>query len=280
MISCKREINISIEDKPPVLVVDAMLLKDSLMSVTLSWTQNITDNGPKKVESNATIELYDEDTSILDVLNHKGNGFYQSGSYKPVPDKVYLFKISATDKVYWVNERMPDTLRCVLQDTSRIIFQGREDFFQINLRIDDPSHSENFYGLRLKRHYDEILGQDTMHLSEWVKLESIEFILTEDAQIRFSNQHLVFSDRYFNGNKQYLRFGTGDLFNKGKQIIRAVELYVSSYSVNGYNYYSSVNEHLFYQNDPFSQPTLIRGNVPGAFGGVIGDYTVRYLIKF
>lgn len=280
MLSCKREIVINIDDKPSVLVVDAALYPDSLLCINLSRTQNITDNSGKKYIEDATIEVFDEDTAIVDVLMHSVNGIYKSAVTRPEAGRLYLFKIARNSETYWASERIPDTMECVLQDTSRIIFQGKNNFFQIQVRLNDPLTKKNFYGLKVKRFYQQINGKDTQNLVEWSRIETVDLILTEDPLTKFSNKHLVFKDVYFNGSSQYLKFGVADLFTTPGQVTTGLELVVSSYSENAYNYYSSVNEHLFYQSDPFSQPAIIRGNVPGAFGGIVGQFQQRFLIRF
>ena len=280
LFSCKQEIVINIEDRPSVLVVDAPLYPDSVFCVHLSRTQNITDNSGKKYIENAVIEVFDEDTGIVDVLLHAGKGTYKSSGTKPETGQLYLFKIAYNNQSFWASERMPDTLECVIQDTSRIILQGKNNFFQFNIRLTDPTLQNNFYGISVKRYYNQINGKDTQALVEWARLETVDLILTEDPQTRFSNKHLVFKDVYFNGSTQYLKFGIADLFSNPSQITTALELSVASYSQNAFNYYSSVNEHLFYQNDPFSQPAIIRGNVSGAYGGIVASYQQRFLLKF
>jgi hypothetical protein len=164
-------------------------------------------------------------------------------------------------------------------DTSRIIFQARENFFQFALKLKNDFNNQNYYGLRVRRNYKSG-GTDTTVYSEWLDIESIEFILTEDNRSRFSKKHLLFSDRYFSGTNQELRFGVADLFAGGGNKTVSVELYVSSFSENAFNYYSSLNEHLLYQSDPFSQPTLLRGNVTNAFGAAIGQFTRMYRVNF
>ncbi len=280
LISCKQEIIINIEDKPSVLVVDADLNTDSFISVLLSHTQNITDNSGQKFIDDAVIEVFDKDTGIIDVLMHVSDGVYKSSVNKPQAGKQYLFKVFHNNKSYWVNERMPDSMDCVIQDTARIVFQGKRNFFQLQLRLDDPLTQKNFYGIKVRRYYNQINGTDTQMLVEWARLETVDLILTEDPQTRFSNKHLLFKDAYFNGSRQYLKFGVADLFTTASQQTTALELFVSSYSDNAYNYYSSVNEHLFYQNDPFSQPAIVRGNVSGAYGAIVGQFQQRYLIRF
>lgn len=280
LVSCKREIVINIEDKPSVLVVDAALYPDSFLCVNLSRTQNITDNSGKKYIEDASIEVFDKDTSIVDVLTHSGKGVYKSAVTKPEAGRQYLFKISRNAEVYWASERIPDTMECVIQDTSRIIFQGNNNFFQIQVRLNDPLNQKNFYGIQVKRFYKQISGIDTQTFVEWSRLETVDLILTEDPLTRFSNKHLVFKDVYFNGSAQYLKFGISDLFTTPGQVTTGLELYMSSYSENAYNYYSSVNEHLFYQSDPFSQPAIVRGNINGAYGGIVARYQQRYFFKF
>jgi hypothetical protein len=279
LVSCKQEVIINIEDRPSVLVVDAPLYPDSVFCVNLSRTQNITDNSGKKYVEDAIIEVFDKDTAIVDVLLHSGKGTYKSSGTKPEPGQLYLFKIGYQNRSFWASERMPDTMECVIQDTSRIIFQGKNNFFQFNVRLTDPITQSNFYGISVKRYYNQINGTDTQALVEWSRLETVDLILTEDPQTRFSNKHLVFKDVYFNGSTQYLKFGIADLFSNPAQVTTALELSVASYTENAFNYYSSVNEHLFYQNDPFSQPAVIRGNVNGAYGCIVASYQQRFLLK-
>jgi len=280
LFSCKREISINIPDKASILVVDAALYNDSFISVSLSRTQNITDNSKKKYVENATIEVFNKDSIILDVLSHTSNGLYLSSSLKAKSKDVYIFKISYEGNTYWSNDRVPDSIKCIVQDTARVIFSGKPNFFQFNLKIDDIGLQKNFYGLKVKRYYKEIDGTDTLSLDEWCTIQSVDLILTEDPQTKFSNKHVLFKDVFFNGTQQFIKFGIPDLFVKQNQITTSLELFVSSYSENAFNYYNSVNEHLFYQNDPFSQPTLIKGNIQGAFGGIVAEYTQKFAFSF
>lgn len=280
LISCKREININIPDKASILVVDAALYNDSLLTVNLSRTQNITDNSKKKYVDNALIEVFNKDSIILDVLSHTSNGVYLSSSIKAKSKELYIFKINYQGNIYWSSDRIPDTLKCIIQDTSRIIFTGKPNFFQFNIKIDDLAAQKNFYGIKVKRYYKEYVGNDTLYLQDWSTIQSVDLILTEDPQTKFSNKHLLFKDAFFNGVQQFIKFGISDLFSKKNQKTTSLELYVSSYSESAFNYYNSVNEHLFYQNDPFSQPTLIKGNIQGAFGGIVAEYTQRFTFNF
>jgi hypothetical protein len=279
IFACKREVQIDIEDKPSQLVVNAVLDVDSLMLFNLSQTQNITNNKPVSFIENGSVEVLDEDTVQLAFLLHTNKGNYSS-IIRPVAGKQYYFRITTPGRTYWVSERMPDSARCMVYDTSRIIFQGRENFFQIRVRLQDDFFKSNYYGIRVKRIFKAFNGTDTIMSEEWVSLESIDFVLTENPKSKFSKKNLLFTDEYFNGQTRILTIGGNNLFSNPSQKTLRLEVYTTAYSRNGYNYYTSVNEHLFYQNDPFSQPTLLQGNIPGAFGAAIGSISRKEIISF
>ena len=279
LFACKKEIYVNIEDRPASLVVNAQLEPDSLISINLSLTQNIIDlSEPKKV-NDAVIEVLSKDSTILDVLQVKGKGLYQSAVLKPKTSTQYLFRISQQNKVYWINEQMPDSFKANLIDTIRGVFQGQANFFQMRLNVSNDFFHDNFFGLRIKRLSRKIQGNDTVLIEEWSDIETADLILTEDAETHFSKKHLLFSDRYFKGLQQELKFGTS-INDKPNQKTLSLSVYVSSYSLNAYNYYTSLNEHLFYQNDPFSQPTVLKGNVVNAYGAAVGQIHQVFLIQF
>ena len=279
MVSCKKEIAVNIVDRPVMLVVNADLLCDSFVEINLSMTQKITDNTDQKKVDDAVIEVFSKDTTILDVLTSQGNGVYKSAVVKPRAAKNYLFKISQQNKVYWIDEMMPDTFDLNIVDTSRVIFQGQNNFFQFRLDLSNDVFKDNFFSFRLKKISKTVQGTDTILVEEWSDISSVDFILTENSQSRFSKKHLLFTDQYFRGSKQEFKFGTSLSDKTNLKTVKLI-LFVSSHSESGYNFYTSVNEHLFYQNDPFSQPTLLKGNVPNAYGAAVGQITKVFEVQF
>jgi hypothetical protein len=264
---------VDIVSRPPSLVVFSELQPDSVFRINLSLTQNITDNNPTTYVNNAIVEVLNSDTQLLDQLIYTQNGDY-STALKPQNNAHYLFRIKLDNKVYWANETIPETLKCTFIDTAKVIFQGKQNFFQFRISIKDSAGSiPNYYGLRLQREYMKVNGTDTVYGREWISIETPEFIMTENPESKFSKKHLLFHDKYFNGLNQELRFGSAELFDIPGSITVALHLHVSEYSENAYRYYTSINEHLLYQNDPFSQPTELKGNVFGAFGAIVGQST-------
>lgn len=279
-ISCKKEISINIEDKPASLVVNSELSSDSFISFDLSLTQNITDNNDPPYVNDASVEVLNKDSNIIDVLSFTGNGRYASIWLKPQVASRYIFRIKRGNAEHWADETMPDTLQAKMTDTSRVLFQGKQNFFQFKVKIKDDASESNYYGLKLKRKFEKYSAEDTVYAEEWVNIESIDFILDENPDSRFSKKHLLFNDIYFKGLDQEFRFGCADLFGNPLQKTLKLELYICSYTINAYRYYISVNEHLLYQSDPFSQPTLLKGNVSNAFGAAVGNYTRVFEFDF
>jgi hypothetical protein len=279
-ISCKKVIEIEVPNKTPVLVVDGNMSTDSLFEAQLSYTQNITDNSPVPYADAASIEIFDKDTNFIDVLLSSGKGRFKSNFFKPKANTDYLFRISDNGKEYWASEHMPDTVNCKLKDTSRIIFQGKSNFFQIQIQINDNFQFKNYYGIKLKRIYKHFKGKDTMVKEDWVDIQSIELVLTENPITQFSKQFLLFDDKLFNGSSINLKLGASNLFDSLNQKTTELQLHILSMSNKSFDYNASLNEHLFYQNDPFSQPTLLRGNVSNAYGALVGESSKVIRIKF
>ena len=271
LVACEKEIKFDLSDHQAKLVVNGHLFNDSLVSLDLGISGQITQ-AVTQAYVDGVVELYDQDTNQLLTLINNGNGRYYSSVYKAQANTIYLFKIKTNDREYWIKEEMPDTVSCEIKDTARFFFQGNESYFQLNVQLEDKSILKNYYELKVKRYYKEWNGIDTIKKEEWVDLNTQEFVLTESPISRYSKKQLLFSDRYFNGQKVNLNVGMFGLFNTPQQRTTHLQVYVSSLSLNAFNYLTSINEHLFFQNDPFTQPSQITGNVPNAYGAIIGRY--------
>lgn len=279
-VECRKEVVFKTSNNQVALVVDAILTNDSLFMIKLSQTQAINDNSLNKFVSDATIEVFDVDSNIISVLSYLKDGQYVSNLVKAVPNEAYIFKISHQNNVFWANQAMPDTLKTNILDTSRLLFQGVSQFFQIKYDLQDKSLLKNYYGLKIKAVFESVNNQDTTLLTEWLPIETNEFVLIQDANFKFSKTNLLFSDQYFNGQNTILNFGCANLFNNPNKKIKYLVVYSSSLSVAAYQFFASINEHQFYQNDPFSLPPPLQGNVAGAYGGVVAQYMKADTVRF
>jgi hypothetical protein len=279
-VQCRKEVFFKTTNSEVVLVVDAILTNDSLFLVKLSQTQAINDNSLNRFVSDASIEVFDKDSNIISVLNYNQNGRYISSLVRAVPNEAYIFKITHQNKVYWANQAMPDTLKTSVLDTNRLVFQGVSQFFQIKFSFQDQSLLSNYYGLKVKAFFETVNNQDTNIISEWLPIETNDFILVQDPKTRYSKTNLLFTDQYLNGQNKELIFGCANLFNTQNKKVRFLVVYSSSLSIAAYQYFTSINEHLFYKNDPFSLPPPLQGNVAGAYGGVAAQYMKADTIRF
>lgn len=277
--ACKRQIDVDIADPSPGAVLIAELNSDSLIKIRFSLTQSILKNAEPDIINSASIDILDADSNLLETITHYGSGFYRSSVLKPEYKKKYLFRIHSNSRVFSCDETMPDSISATLKDTGRVIFQGIRDFFQMKVNIADHVSDKNYYAFRVKRHYKQYSGTDTIQREEWMDISSVDIVLTENPLTSFSEKFIIFDDRYFNGFQREIEFGVGRLFRRTNQKTESLELMISTLSESAYHYYTSVNEHLYYQNDPFAQPTLLNGNVDGALGAIVGMNTKIIKIK-
>lgn len=275
--ACQKEINFDLSDHQTKLVVNGQLFNDSFISIDLGLSNQITQTVFQPY-LDGVIEVYDKDTNSLFTLINNGNGRYSSNVNKAQANTIYLFKIKTNEREYWIKEVMPDTVFCKIKDTARFFYQGNEAYFQLSLQLNDQSILKHYYELKIKRFYKEWNGQDSIKKEEWVDLNTQEFVLTESPISRYSKKQLLFSDRYFNGQKVGLKLGIFGLFNSPRQKTTHLQVFISSLSLNAFNYFTTINEHLFFQNDPFTQPSQIAGNVPNAYGAISGRYLLLQTI--
>lgn len=275
LFSCRKQIDFQLPTQTQSLVVNSNLCADSFISFTLKYTQAINDNTKPLLENNAIIEIFTKDTLLLETIPMGSNGHYLSVNTKAQASLFYLVKISLPGKVYWMGDSVPSPSQSKILKTDSIIFQGKENFFRINYQLKDLQNGLDYYGIKMK-HYCELYtlkpngDKDTTLIEEWIDVETIDPILTEDQNNKFSKKHLLFSDKYFNGSPIIFNFGTGALANSISKKTKSIVIYMEHYTRQAYDYYSTLNEHIFYQNDPFSQPTLVKGNINGAYGSFTG----------
>ncbi len=285
LFSCKKEIEFKIPNEERILVVNSNLCADSFISVKLTYTQSINDNSKPITENNAIVELFSKDTTLLETLNPTINGFYQTTFVKAEASKCYILKISTTQKVYWMQDSCPLKCSAALVKTDSIFFQGKSNFFRIKYQLTDLQLCSNYYGLKLKHSYETYLvngggATDTALVEEWIDVETIDPLLIQDENNKFSKKHILFSDLYFNNSTIYFSFGTSAISNTATKKTKKLSIELEQYSYDSYLYYASLIEHMFYQNDPFSQPTLVKGNISNALGSFIGKDINRTIILF
>ena len=284
-IACRKEIEFKLPPGKQLMVVNSNLCNDSLISLKLTYTQAINDNSAINTENNATIELLDKDSLLLEKITNSQNGFYQTITTKAKASTCYLLKISTPQAIYWMKDSCPGTCLGSVLNVDSTIFQGKTNFYRIKFQLKDLQTCTNYYGLKMKHTYESyIVGiggkVDTTLTEEWIDVETIDPLLTQDENNKFTKQHLLFNDAFFNLSTINFSFGTSLIANSNTRKTKQLSIDLEQYSPDAYQFYTTLFEHMFYQNDPFSQPTLVKGNINGAYGSFIGKNINRTVILF
>lgn len=165
-------------------------------------------------------------------------------------------------------------------DTQTIIFRGKEDFLQVKLTISDEINIKNYYSFQLLRSYWEYSNNDSAYKEELQDLETIDYWFLRNENSQFTKKELLLRDLGFEDKVAMLRFGAFNLFtNTSSQKTIAIKLISSKLSPNLYQYRQTINEHLFYQTDPFAQSTSVYtnwDNIRGIFASKYSDTTYLY----
>lgn len=283
-ISCRKVIVLDLPVQKQTLVLNSNLTLDSFISINLALTQGITENAPNYSINNAFISLYDKDSNFIENLQNGGNGLYFSNTLKGIPNKLYIAKIINQNTTYYTSDSIPNKSVAFIIDTARIIFQGKANYFNIDYKITDNQKQTNFYGLKLKRKYIQYFTinniLDSIAKEEWINIDTRDFILTENEISQFSKKHILFNDRFFSQATRTIKFGNANILSSINQKTMALIINLEQYSPQAFNYYQTLNEHLFYQNDPFSQPSTVKGNMPNGYGAFVGKSIKADTIKF
>ncbi len=270
LFACQKQAGIIIPDLERSLTVNSSLCLDSVIHINLSYTQSITDNSAPVAETNANIELYNRDTVLLEILTHSSSGNYISTAIKGLAGEKYIIRIITPKQVYWTSDSLPARIDGKILSADSINFHNNPYFYQITYQLKDKNPYQNYYGLKVKHYYEEIKPNDTLLKEEWINIETIDPILIEDINSRFSKQQLLFTDKYFNNSVVDIEFGTSKIINTTQYRSKYLVIFNEQYTFDAYRYYSSLNEHIFYQNDPFSQPINVEGNIKNAYGAFTG----------
>lgn len=256
-------------------------MEDEKVKLYYYHSQSPGNNDTLNRIENARVELYNSDYQLIEYLYYNIGGYYtgnhiieKGGQYHfALEDEEYEFTCFGTDAI-------PKFETELYFDTATVYYSGKNNFFQIATVLKDPGEERNFYRFHAYRDFYKYtikngIKTDSVFISEAVELESNDFWFIRLGNQQFAKKELLLSDEGFNGRSILIRFGTfgleGGRFDEKNVQIRIV---VSSLSEALFRYYTTLNEHLFYRQDPFSQPTSVYSNIDGGlgiFGGFKAD---------
>lgn len=290
MISCEKEIHVTIPDRVPRIVINATLVPYTLPSgkylgVNVSSSKHIFDSTTNTQLSNAIVLLY-KNNLFVDTLHCKSMdnpGFYPLG-FNPMagPETGETYKlVVSTDGFETVNAKttIPPKIEILDVSIDRIAFFDENNlvFSKITLTFND-SDSINYYEVVASE-----IGQE-YNDDNYFRLTTFEpFIIGEShypPAIRFDlkkPKHLLFNDKSFDGEKAKVDFYFQAAQRQGSQNILLsdiISVQLRNVSEEYYKYRSSLLQSSFNNQEDLiygmGEPMNVYSNVEHGYGVFAG----------
>lgn len=318
-ISCEKDIEFKGDVTDPMLVMNALLTPDSVVSLHLSQSRFVLGEiAPFNYVDNAKVSLF-VNGELKEQLSHIENGIYK-GSYFPktgdeikieitgdqfnkltsravIPGKPH---VAVTDSTVTIREEEytnPYQSNTVTKFTSRNL--------QLQLKLTDPAHEENYYYVNASQYlFDEGLLISERKLD--IKLSEVLKNNISDSGNLFqdlfgdegeeSKTDNLFSDVFMDGKDIIFDFSLYDTLesatyvdgemvddgnNYGKELTVEYIIEIGEISKDMYQYLISGNKALNAEDyGPFTEPVMIHTNVENGIG-ILGAYnTYRFSSRF
>jgi hypothetical protein len=274
--ACTKEIDLKVKNFAPQLVVNSILMEDSIIRIHLSKTQKITATSDILNVEDAVVQLYSNGGQFMGGMNYDGNGYY-SHTLTAVPEMDYKIEIYTDDLECEARDTVPKTIVINSVDTANTLFIEGKNFFQITMSFEDDVSAKNYYSIRAELLVKEYIMNGSVKEDSTYSARRVNF-LTDDVYIlsnkdnQIFKEELLFTDIGFNGLSTTVKFGTYDIRDlASNEVPMEMTLFARSVSHSSYRYFNTLNAHLYYQDDPFSLPVEVFSNVEdgrGIFGSV------------
>ncbi|MCD4794886.1 MAG: DUF4249 domain-containing protein [Bacteroidales bacterium] len=289
--ACEKKLDIDIPEGEKHIVVNGIINADSLLTVSVSKSQNILDNDDISFLADADIKLYSNDIFVENLL-HVNSGVYIS---TVVPDISVNYKINVDyDNLKSVNADMilhnpveivsVDTVVEVHTNSNGEYGTYQEYEIHYKIKIEDDGNTNDYYFLALSL-IQPLYEYDEYGLPTFVGYEEInEYFNTNDPAFRDNNEFTldgmfgsVFTDELFNGTQYTVNISTGHFFDDydrkldGEEYLIKVKLLTVTEDI--YRYITSYNLNQKTKYDPFAQPVQIYSNIENGLG-LFSGYTM------
>ncbi|HKL66818.1 MAG TPA: DUF4249 domain-containing protein [Bacteroidales bacterium] len=178
--SCEEIIDVDLSDSEPVLVSEALILKDSVCKVNLSYTYSYFNPSASPAEENAEIVLSD-DAGRSEMLYHQGNGYYKGNTLTGDEGRIYTIGINIEDREYSGSaelNRKPEIVGLDYEILSIPHNTDIEPIYSVKTVFKDRSDEDNYYLFRFYRNNemindyfstygDQLLRADTLTFSDF-----------------------------------------------------------------------------------------------------------------
>lgn len=280
VLSCKKEINIDIDQKEDLYVMNSIITNDSVMVVQLSKSISIlSNNNEYPIIDNATVKAYDLNGQEF-LFTHSSNGIYTSTQVCSANNSYTLKAQINSDLTLTANTTIPELVSLDEVDTSLV--ENLEYGYETNafiLKFKDKA-GQDFYSVKILKEsmnyiYDSAYYNiiDSVPYLEPLNIWVLEPSLTKDNQINFNQYTTFFDDQAFDGQNAKIIISSNEnsMFND-----KTYHIYFSHLSRDTYLYFKGLSNQNKTQGDPFAVPALMYDNIENGVGIFGGQATQTY----
>jgi len=263
LTSCEKDVNLSLPQSKPKLVINSGVTSDSTWKVYIGRTVALFDKTSSNEVDDAEVTIKSEGETIR--LQSEGNGIYTS-PLKPTIGTKYTIEAKAAGFA-------TATASCVVPPrpsfgniSIRTTESSYKKVVEISITIDDPSGTNDYYIIETRNSSVTLTPPD--YRSYWYYYLYTEDIFCENVENNESGYQLLFKDVSFNGNKRKIVFTLETAVSDKDD----VECIVKRCSKDFYEYKRTYILYNEYYDSPFTQPIQIHSNVTNGVG-IFGAYS-------
>lgn len=288
--ACEKKLDIDIPEGEKHIVVNGLITPDSLLTVSVSKSQNILEDDDILFLTDATVKLFGNDIFVENLI-HVDLGVYISTL---IPEIGVNYKINVDyNNLKSVNAEMilHNPVEIVSVDTTVEVHTNdyggdtyKEYEIHYKIKIEDDGNTNDYYFLALSL-IQPLYEYDEYGLPTFVGYEETnEYFNTNDPVFRDNNEFTldgmfgsVFTDELFNGTQYTVNISTGYSFDSytgkldGEEYLIKVKLLTVTEEI--YRYITSYNLNQKTKYDPFAQPVQIYSNIENGLG-LFSGYTM------
>jgi hypothetical protein len=281
--SCEKDVNIKLPQKDPKLVVNGLLAKDSVISVTIGKSRSVLDPGGNSgsnqelyVVKNAIAVVYENnlvlDTLIFDNVQYRyisqNNKTVKAGNTYSIIVNAPGFKQAEASTTVPSQSVIDDVVR--VQNARTNSDGNPED--EITVKLNDPSET-NFY---LVQFFRPAYGLGPGYSVYCVSTTDKDIEPIGDNADPFSTENcydgnsLLMKDLNFNGRLKTIRFYINsyelqDITGPGGQLSKPY-VKVSRITEDYFKFVKSYNVYYNSSDNPFAEPANVYTNVKNGYG--------------
>jgi len=269
--------------KDPELVVNAMFTPGKPFEFQISRSLSVLDNADLGNLPDATIYLYEDGIPIDTITEQSPDEWYFSDK-TPVQGKTYAIKVYHQGYNHLEAEDVVPSpvqitkLSYTVKDSSTYYDDYSGTYygnctFDLTVNFTDPASSENYYlfsgySFSIDSYYGDTL-EDNIYFNQ--KEGENAFVET------YSNEGLIFSDKYFNGKSFSFTVEIEDWnFTSGKTYF----FVLTTLSHDAYLYKKSLAIYKDAHDNFFSEPVQVYNNIKNGYGVFAGFSSTTDSVKF